>query len=93
MKRVVVGLMLTLALPTWAADDAPFVAPAGLTCIPDAQRINEGRVVLAQTVQIEKLEKRVMESTPLHPVVVVLIVVGAAAAGAAVTAGVMSAKQ
>lgn len=93
MKRVVVGLMLALALPAWAADDAPFVSPAGLTCIPDAQRIVEGQVVVSQAAQIDALEKRVMSSTPLHPVVVVLIAVGAAAAGAAVTAGIMSAKK
>jgi len=67
-----------------AADDAP-VAPPGYTLVPDAQRIEEGRAMLACAVEASRLQTAVVEQhkdTVAVPLVVALVVVSALAGGA-----------
>lgn len=90
MKTLALVLALALAAPAWGADDAPVAAPAtpGMTCIPDAQRIAEGKAVVNLTAQVESL-KAAPQGVPLG--LVILISVAAALAGGGITYGVVKA--
>ena len=87
MKTLSLVLAIVLAAPAWGADDAP-LAPVPMTCIPEAQRVAEGKAVANLSAQVESLK-----SAPqgVHVGLVVLIAVGATLLGGGVTYGVVKA--
>ena len=75
-----------------AADDAP-IAPVGYTIVPDAQRVNEGKALVAcaeERVHLQDAVKAQHEGTIAVPWVIVLVV-ASVAVGAGVTVGGLAA--
>lgn len=59
MKHLTLIALLLVPSLAHAADDAPVVVPLtpGFTCVPDAQRVNEGKAMASCTAENLNLKK------------------------------------
>lgn len=90
MRAALLVALLTLPSLARAADDAP-VVPSGVTLVPDAQRLNEGKAMAACQAELADLKRgNVIMPTPAFIATIGGAVVLAIAGGVAI--GVAASK-
>lgn len=88
------SLIVLLLAPTFAqaADDAPVTVPLtpGFTCIPDAQRIGEGKAMASCSGELADIKKGTII---VSPPAFIGIIAGVAVVAAVIAVGVLKATE